>query len=163
MATDWNLQLGCNSNAAGNSFAQSDSNNLWQNRTTGNTTWNNAGNGKPKAAIGDSVYVTVTDQGGSASGMAGFLVASKDKDHKNQAETTPFLMNGSTAGRKSTVIPQTVTGSTTNGVTTWAFGPYSCQQNGKFELTFAANLTTTTGSELSDSWEEDPEFDVGGE
>ena len=156
MATEWQLGLGCDTTNGSNQFVAVDPENLWQSRTLGTTQWNDAGNGTPQAGAGDNVYVSVVDAGGSTSQLVGVLIASKAEGHSNQADVTPFRMNGGNSGPKAVVISATATPSGS----TWVFGPYSVQQTGSFELTFAGNLVSPRGSEQSDSWEEDPEFDV---
>ena len=155
MATDWKLSLSCNSASASNAFVAADSNNLWQSRPQGTTTWNNAGNDTPRANANDNLYVSVVDSGNSASPMAGVIIGGRAHGHGNQAQVTPFTAPGNSS-RKMALIPSTV--SPSSGA--FGFGPYQIQQQGKFELTFAANLASPTGSEQSSSWEMDPEFDV---
>jgi hypothetical protein len=154
MATDWKLSLSCNSTSASNAFVAADSNNMWQSRAQGTTGWNNAGNSTPQAKPNDNMYVSVVDGGNSASALIGVIIGGRAHGHGNQAQVTPFTAPGNSS-RKSALIVTTL--SPSNG---WLFGPYSIQQQGKFELTFAANLANPTGSEQSVSWEMDPEFDV---
>jgi hypothetical protein len=154
MATDWKLSLSCNSADASNAFVAADTNNLWQSRTQGNSGWNNAGNSTPHANPNDNLYVSILDSGNSASAMTGVIIGGRARGHGNQPQVTPFTAPGN-ASRKTAVIVST--NSPNSG---WLFGPYSVQQQGKFELTFAANLASPTGSEQSVSWEMDPEFDV---
>ena len=154
MATDWKLSLSCNSTDASNAFVPADSSNLWQSRSQGTSGWNNAGNSTPQSNPNDNVYVSVADSGNSASAMTGVIIGGRAHGHGNQSQVTPFAAPGNPS-RKSAVIVSTVSAS--GG---WSFGPFSVQQQGKFELTFAANLASPTGSEQSVSWEMDPEFDV---
>src|SRR5262245_21993761 len=143
MATDWKLSLSCNSTAGSNEFVAADPNNLWQSRAQGTTAWNNAGNSTPHASPNDNLYVSVVDQGNSASPMTGVIIGGKAHGHGNQAQATPVTSPGNSA-RKSALIVSTA--SPNSG---WSFGAFPLQQQGKFELTFAANLTSPTGSEQS--------------
>ena len=155
MATDWNLALTCNSTNGSNGFVATDPNNMWQSRTQGTTSWSNAGNSTPQANPSDNFYVTVTDTGNSTSNLIGVLIGGRAHGHGNQAQVTPFTAPGSSTRKTAAIISTNAP----NG-NTWQFGPVPVQQQGKFELTFAANLQNPTGSEQSTSWEMDPEFDV---
>ena len=155
MATDWKLSLSCNSGDASNAFVAADADNMWQSRTTGSSGWNNAGNSTPQANPNDNLYVSVVDGSNSSSAMIGVTIGGRTHGNPNQAQVTPFTAPGNPSRRAAVIVSPPVSAS--GG---WSFGPYSVQQKGKFELTFAANLAAPTGSEQSTSWEMDPEFDV---
>jgi hypothetical protein len=155
MASDWKLSLTCNSGDASNAFVAADANNLWQSRAQGNSGWNNAGNSTPQAKPNDNVYVSVNDGGNSASSLISVVIGGRARGHGNQAQVTPFTSPGNPNRKSAALI---TTAQSNNG--SWLFGPFSVQQTGRFELTFAANLANPTGNEQSTSWEMDPEFDV---
>lgn len=155
MATDWKMCLQCDSSQTSNQFtAQS---NLWVSRAQGETTWNPVTTGAPQAVVNDDLYIEVNDAAGNpVSGrLRGYLISSIKEGVDDQTEVTPFRKGNNSNKPKTCVQDDDV--SKQNGVWTW--GPYTALQAGQFELTFAA-LVKEPGSEQSDSWEEDPEFDV---
>lgn len=153
MPNDWKMCLKCDSSNASNLFtAQS---NLWMSRAQGQSTWNPAGSGTPTGHASDSVYIEVTDAANSpVSGkMTGYLISSMKS---TQTDVTPFRKNNDSSKGKLCVVSDKATKSGT----TWLWGPYQFFQTGDFEFTFCASVDDPSGSELSDSWEEDPEFDI---
>lgn len=152
MATDWKLCLQCDSSQASNSFTAPS--NLWMSRAQGATGWNPAGTSTPQAVVGDNLYVEVTDGAASPVGgkLIGYLISSMKV---SQTDVTPFRKNNNSAKPKLCVLSDDAPRS--NGVWTW--GPYEVFQTGQFEFTFSA-VVKDPGNEQSDSWEEDPEFDV---
>jgi len=154
MATDWKMCLQCDSSNTSNQFTPQA--NLWMSRAQGQTTWNPAGSSNPAAVLQDNLYIEVTDVAPSSvtGKLVGYLIASAAAN-VTQTDVTPFRRGNSSSKNKLCVLSE----KKGRDGTTWTWGPYTAYQTGSFELTFSAEVDNPN-NEQSDSWEEDPEFDV---
>ena len=116
-----------------------------------------SGNGKCTCNLGDtfSVGIAPTDGTTQTSVTNAFvIVSSKDKSNK----ASPF----GTGTQQAVLFPPPNTILNQSSVQhTWPIATVAASSNGKYEITLAAAVTTTTGGTQL-AYAEDPEMDVSG-